>query len=326
MRTEIMLLSLFLLLLGGCSEMESVQVMVAESYMDDESLIHAYPSNRNSEYLSESIGLYMEYLLIVEDEKTFAEQVLLLKEHFLVQDEEFYFLRWRLNENATVNALIDDIRIISALQQAAETFGDSEYEKMASQLSLAISSLQKQDDAIVDFYDWSMDIPANRLTLSYLVDSEIIAETSAVLLEQLDASQVFFPEYYDVTSGQYIQGDEVHMIDQLLIALNREIRGFHSEVLLKWLKEQWDSEQKLYGRYDRESFKPNVEYESLAVYSYLHAYFIQVGEQRLAAEVLEHTQQLANNGILDNAHFFDFIHYELMLAKSQSSGSRIISE
>lgn len=308
-------LLLVLLLMGGCSEMDSVQEQVEKKYTDSDGLIHAYPETRNSEYLSESIGLYMEYLVLVEDKQNFSEQYEILKKYFLIQESGFHFIPWRLKENAATNALIDDLRIISALEKATEIFGDKEYRILADNLSHTLATVQHRDHFTVDFYDWSLAIPARRITLSYLADHQSISAESFKLLEDVDADHVFFPEYYDIATNKYVSGHEVHMIDQLLIALNREKRGQGSEIFANWLIEEWSTKQKIYGRYDRKTLESVVEYESLAVYYYLHAYFSEIGEIELMNEVSRHANEIATAETLSQAHFFDFIHYQLMLEK-----------
>lgn len=315
MKMKFVMLLLVLLVMGGCGNMESVQEQIEKNYTNADGLIHAYPTEQNSEYLSETIGLYMEYLVLVEDEENFAKQFKLLKNHFLAHENGLYFLRWRLNENAATNALIDDIRIVAALEQAAEIFSNDKYKSFADKLSEAVSSVQSQGGYTVDFYDWSLEMPAQRLTLSYLDDNGAITAESYEVLDNAKASEVFFPEYFDIAAKEYISSSEVHMIDQLLIALNREKRGQHSEPFAEWLKEEWNEEQKLCGRYGRQTLKATVDYESLAVYYYLHTYFSLLGEKELADEVFQHAKETAADGMLDNAHFFDFIHYQMLVQK-----------
>lgn len=312
MKKGILLLFL-LLMIGGCGNMESVQEQVEENYTNSDGLIHAYPQDPDSEYLSESIGLYMDYLLLAEDEKRFQEQYELLEQHFVETENGSSFVLWRLNEGAATNALIDDIRIIAALERGADLFGNQEYATMAANLSQAISTVQVHDGYTVDLYDWSFAVPAQRLTLSYLNTSEAISEKSVELLKNTDATRIFFPEYYDTSEETYLNSDEVHLIDQLLIALNREKAGQHSELFFTWVKEEWTSEHQLYGRYNRETSEPSVEYESLAVYYYLHSYLSIMGENELAAEVVQRAQDIATEDMLSGAHFFDYIHYQLLL-------------
>lgn len=315
MTMKFVMLFLVLLMMGGCGKMESVQEQVEKNYTNADGLIHAYPTEQDSEYLSETLGLYMEYLTLVEDEENFSKQVEQLKSHFLAQENGHSFIRWRLSENASTNALIDDIRIIKALEQASDIFGNEEYRTLADKLSEAVSSVQSEGSYTVDFYDWSLEMPAQRLTLSYLDDNGAITAESYEVLDNVKASEVFFPEYYDTAAERYISSNEVHMIDQLLIALNREKSGQPSEQFAEWLKEEWNRKQKLYGRYDRQTLKATVDYESLAVYYYLHAYFSTLGETELADEVFQHIKEIAADGMLDNAHFFDFIHYQMLAQK-----------
>lgn len=306
-------LLLTVLVMGGCGNMASVQEQIEQNYTDADGLLHAYPEDPNSEYLSESIGLYLEYLLLVEDEENFSAQYEILKTQFLVQDNDLHFIRWRLKENATVNALIDDIRIISALDRAAITFGNKTYSELADKLATTLSQVQTQDDILVDFYDWQLELPAERLTLSYADSHPAIPAGSFALPERQADAEVFSPEYYDTAAGKYVSSNEVHMIDQLLIALNRERRGQHSEEFATWLIEEWTQEGKLYGRYDRQTLEATVDYESLAVYAYLYEYFLSISEAELAQDVHRHTAEMATEEMLSTAHFFDFIHYQLMI-------------
>lgn len=293
--------------------MESVQEHVEKHYSTAEGLIHAYPEDQDSDYLSESVGLYLDYLLLAEDEQTFHEQYQLLKEHFVETEDDAFFVRWRLNEEASTNALIDDIRIASALERGAELFGNKKYAELAATLNKTISAVQQHEGYTVDFYDWSLSLPAERLTLSYLNKSNAISEKSIGLLKNTDDSRVFFPEYYDTAQKKYMNNEEVHLIDQLLIALNREKTGQHSGLFLSWIKEEWTSEHKLFGRYDRETRESTVDYESLAVYYYLHAYLSLMEEEAMADEVVQRAKDIATEDMLSQAHFFDYIHYELML-------------
>lgn len=290
----------------------SVQETVDAHYVNDEGVIHAYPDNRNSEYLSESLGLYLEYLLKVEDEDNFAEQVAILKDRFLVEAGGQVFIPWRLYEEANVNALIDDVRIASALESAAELFAEPAYQELSLQIVSAIEARQHQQGIAVDYYDWSYQLAGNRLTLSYLIGEMTVLPESFAMLE-MDETEVFFPEYYDFDEKQYVKSDEVHMIDQLLIAVNRFDQGLGSSGFESWLIEEWVNQGQVAGRYDRGTGKPTVEYESLAVYYYLWQYFERLGQSELAEQAVQRAESLAGEELPGDLHFFDFIHYQMMM-------------
>lgn len=290
----------------------TVQETVDSHYVNDEGVIHAYPDNRNSEYLSESLGLYLEYLLQVEDKENFAEQAEILKERFLVETGGQVFIPWRLYEEANVNALIDDVRIASALEGAAEKFAEPAYLELSQQIVSAIENRQHQKGIAVDYYDWSYQLAGNRLTLSYLIDEMAVLSESFAMLDTGD-NEVFFPEYYDFDEKRYVKSDEVHMIDQLLIALNRFDQGRESPEFESWLIEEWINQGQVAGRYDRETGKPSVDYESLAVYYYLWQYFERIDQAEYAKQAVQRAKSLAGEELLGDLHFFDYIHYQMMM-------------
>ncbi|KIL74202.1 hypothetical protein [Bacillus badius] len=296
------------------AEDNDVQKYIKKTYTDDDHLIYAYPNNPHSQYLSESIGLYMNYLLLIDDQKTFNVLVQQLKNHFFVKKENALYISWVLKENANTNALIDDVRIIAALRKGASQFGENEYAELANKLARTIERQQTADGIYVDYVDWAYNESARRVTLSYLTPDffYVLKKTvpSKEILTSLDEKKVFFPEYYDLTKRTYSYGAKIHMIDQLLIAINRENVHEPSRAFHKWIIEEWKAEGRIAGQYFRKTAEPAVEYESLAVYAYLEEYFRTTGDGQLAEEVHERSTQLVKNGILKEAHFFDYILYE----------------
>ncbi|WP_434399710.1 hypothetical protein M1Q06_11895 [Planococcus sp. 11815] len=290
----------------------TVQETIDSHYVNDEGVIHAYPDNRDSEYLSESLGLYLDYLLQVEDEESFAEQAAILKDRFLIEAGNQVFIPWRLYEEANVNALIDDVRIAAALEGAAEQFAEPAYLKLSQQIVSAIEDRQHQQGTAVDYYDWSYQLAGNRLTLSYLIEEMTVLPESFTMLDTGE-SEVFFPEFYDFDEEKYVKSGEVHMIDQLLIAVNRFDQDIESPEFESWLTEEWVNQGQLAGRYDRETGKPTVDYESLAVYYYLWQYFERIEQAEFAKQVVQRAESLAGEELPGDLHFFDFIHYQMMM-------------
>lgn len=302
---------IFLFLIVGCQG--ETQKVIEEEYTNDKGLIHAYPADLNSEYLSESIGLYMQYLLMIKDKKTFHQQYEQLTNHFIINDNDNTYITWLLFEESSVNALIDDIRIAHVLSEASDLFNQPIYQDLAENITSSIETVQVLDKTVVDFYDWSFHAASDCITLSYLSGDYHFLTPSKQLLREIDETMLFFPEYYDLKDDAFISNNEVHMIDQLLIAINRKAIGETSKNFNDWLIQEWQSNKQIYGRYDRVSYKPTVNYESLAVYYYLNTYFTSIGEVRLAEEVFNHAKDIRTKNTLDEAHFFDYIHYQMML-------------
>ncbi|MGM0897896.1 MAG: hypothetical protein ACQEV0_08350 [Bacillota bacterium] len=295
-------------------EQQGVPEGFGERYFDENGFIHAYPSAPDSQYLSESIGLYMEYLNMMEDEDKFEEQYANLMSEFVVEKDENLFVNWLIYEDATVNALIDDIRIAAALREADELFDRPEYSETADRIIETISRVQTNNGYTVDYYDWEVEFPAQRVTLSYLIDDVPEDMKADELLENVEADEVFFPEYFDVAEEEYVENDIVHMIDQLLIAINRERIGLSSDVFEEWLKTEWAEEGRLFGRYNRETQDAEVTYESLAMYFYMNEYLLAIGEDETAEEVKVRGTEMIESNADGETHFFDFIHYHLMMA------------
>lgn len=315
--TLLIIVSSMMFGIGGCAvakgQETTVQQIVSSHYVNDKGVIHAYPGDEKSEYLSESIGLYMQYLLQINDEQEFRKQVEILQNHFLVKIDGQYFVPWKLYENAKVNALIDDIRIAAVLDQAAQAFNEPDYEVLAQQIRLPIESQQHQESIAVDYYDWSYGLAGKRMTLSYLIE-ELTVNTDSFNLLKLEEDRIFFPEYYDFDEERYVASDEVHMIDQLLIAINRFDQDIPSPEFDSWLLAEWEEKGMLAGRFNRETGAPTVEYESLAVYYYLSQYFERIGNPELATEAFKQAELVIGEEVPGELHFFDFIHYQMMVA------------
>jgi len=279
-------------------------------------MIHAYPEQPNTAFLSESVGLYLEYLVQTNRKETFAQFYQAFRKQFLVQRADDVFIKWQLEKDTHVNALIDDVRIAKSLQHAAEQFKQPAYQALADQLLATISKQQKTNGFYADYFDWSISRPGNRLTLSYLTPAffEVFANRSQEksLLVQAEDGNIFFSEYYDLKKRQLVSQEIVHMVDQLLIALNRQAAGIASPHFDSWLKNEWNQHQKLYGQYSRKQKKPAVSYESLSVYHYLHMYWTKIGEKKMAAEAQQRAEEIASSS-LKHAHFFDYIHYQFLL-------------
>lgn len=284
-------------------------IVIKENYLNKSNCIQSYPGNEDEGCLSESIGLYMEYLLEEDDKKDFAKQVTVLERHFIHKENSNIFIRWNLEEDNSVNAIIDDVRIINALKNGSEQFNKRKYDKLANNLIASLDQ-SKKAGIYVDFYDWKHDESAPQITLSYITkklgDTLPESEKTIDVLKNVDTDNTFFSENYAVEEKKYSMQEEVHMVDQLLIAINRHAFGFESPNFEAWVKEEWKSDV-LYGRYDRKSLKPTVDYQSLSVYYYLNRYFTALNEDELALEVATHANQVINKENLEEVHFFDYI-------------------
>lgn len=102
----------------------SVQEYVEQNYTTKNGLIINYKNAKEPHYLAESIGLYMEYLVEVNDSAKFQNQVTLLQKNFITEDN---FIKWEVAKSTTTNAIVDDFRITEALYSASKKFKHPAY-------------------------------------------------------------------------------------------------------------------------------------------------------------------------------------------------------
>lgn len=104
-------------------------------------------------------------------------------------------------------------------------------------------------------------------------DSHYLSESIGLYMQYLKVvkhkepfqTQYIFPEYVDVEKISYEKDKEIHMIDQLLIAINRKGIGQDSPLFDKSIINEWKERGKLYGKYNRLIKNAAELYESLSV-------------------------------------------------------------
>jgi hypothetical protein len=296
-----------------------VQSVISTVYMNEKEMIKSFGREQEVQYLSESIGQYMEYLLLIKDKYEFKRQVEVLSENFLVEKDNQLFIKWQDSLETTTNASVDDLRIIEALYEGGDRFNNSAYIELADKLKHTLEIRQSVDGILVDFYDWELGDSTTNVHLSYInynglqrFDS-INIEHYQKIIEGAMGSPYFY-EIYDMENQDYQSADEktVNMIDQLLIAIQyQEITGKVPTLFDKWVKRELDSNNKLYGIYQKESLGPAVNYESSAVYALGVIYFKKIGDPNYADKLhklLMGQPPFHENPDYKNIHFFDYIY------------------
>lgn len=232
------------------------------------------------EALSESLGLWLEYGITIKDQKLFSEMAEQLRSKFMSPQGHVY---WKLDKDGvshvTTNALGDDLRIIRALLQAYELWGDQADLQLAKKINTYLMDKTRLEGYLVDFYDEAnhyysptlslvyVDVDAFKLMKKYqLMNSEDYDKYIAIL-EHMPKDTLFYPKLYEIGSGRYTYDEKVNLIDQLIVALHLGEAGMDNKPLLQFLQEQYAQHHKIYGAYNRNTLQPSVEYESPAVYA-----------------------------------------------------------
>ena len=163
---------------------------VETNYISENGLVLNFKNAQHPQYLSESIGLYMQYLLGAGDEARFRQQVNVLLENFAHFSDENLFIKWEAGEAGnlekitTVGALIDDLRIAWVLNGAAKDFKEEYYAQISDKIISAIKETMIVNERLVDFFDWHYNLPYDQLFMSYFI-IEAMEDFPAYVFEPL---------------------------------------------------------------------------------------------------------------------------------------------
>lgn len=327
MKKRLFILFTSLFLLSGCKDHESVRPIeqdpltikeeipteqfIRENLMTEDGRLHTNMTNRKEEYLSESLGLWMDYLLLKNDHAQFEQQVTILTEQFLTKD---HLVIWEINKgkSAPANAFIDDLRIVGALYKAGEQWQEPMYIKLANEMSQALVKYQVDEQLMVDFVELKSKAKGTDVTLSYLIPSgfeamkaagilskDLLEKNKDLLLDAPFSNEDLFPKAYHIPTDEYLFDAEVNMIDQFYTGYHRAKWGGDITALVDFAKTAFkEGNGKLFGRYDHQTKQPIVDYESAAVYALAILMCLEVDEETFAKELYTQMKTLqVNEGI-----------------------------
>lgn len=332
-RLLLLLLASCVLFIVGCEQKKSpvqssseTATFIDDYLIDEHGNLQTDIKENKQLYLSESVGFWLHYLLIIKDQENFDQQVRIIKEKFLLSNG---LISWQIKEGSVsqTNALIDDFRILTALYKATELWNNKAYNKLATKIAESIVQNQIQDDYFVDFFDGTA--ANNSITLSYLdplaiatlhergLISDAQFEINLNLVKQAPTQNSWFPQRYNLSNHTYEFEEGVNLIDQYYIGYHRALVGENSEQLVAFTRQKMTEQGKIYGRVNTRTQQNEVDYESPSVYALAILMLKELGEDSLAQQLLErmHTLQVTDlesafyGGYIDTkqlqTHFFD---------------------
>ncbi len=249
--------------------------------------------------LSESVGLLMLYYFERDEPEKFNTQVKILKGHFINKNG---LVKWRIRREInreTVNATIDDLRIVKALIMAAEEWGRDDYQVLAEGLSIQLlrycvieDSLKAYDspdgpEAPFVYYDFK----AMELMKQFDNDwSRLAAKNKEnILKHQVKGLPFFKDKWFSEEKG-------FPTVENLLIMMHLAEIGIKDAQSLIWLKIQL-KQQGLYSSYSIAG-KSLDNVESPAIYA-IAARIARFNNDEelyyLAIKKLKNMQNLENN-------------------------------
>lgn len=280
-----------------------------------------------NDVLSESQGILLEYAARKGRTELFER----VWDYTQTKMTEQGLMPWVMTgrNDTTVNALVDDLRIIGALQvMNRKTAGD--WKTVLNNYYDAVYIWNTQDGSPVDFYDSEYNQKADRFTLCYgdfatlsqmKTDDgrfkEIYDRTLELVLGgQISKTFPLYYSYYDYTMGKYT-GSELNMAEGLTTLLHLAEVGELPQPALQWLEQEMEKGC-IYAAYNKDG-RPAKDgyYESTAVYAIVAMIALEAGRERLAGQAVNRMEQLriredgnAQNGLFGNVdgsgiYFFD---------------------
>lgn len=311
-----MILVAFLFFTGWCVSM----VPVEKSKHPTEDFIHRMLTNDNNtlatnlqegiiqdvdlvsgrESLSETLGIMMQYAIEKNDPFLFKKQYYLLISYFMTNEG---FVYWKLDRNGlsnvSTNATVDDLRIIDSLIQAYEKWGNITYLRTSRQISGYVEAHALKNNLLVDYYDKQLDAKSDTVTLSF-IDTQALDSMSKYNFTDLNLSKQmkhvlakapskngFYAKSFNIDKSIYLFDEEVNMIDQVLVALNRTKIGMDEHAYTHFLEKEFARHGKLFGKYNRKLAEPSVVYESPALYALVILFLLENGESEFAVKLYD---------------------------------------
>lgn len=217
------------------------------------------------EILSESAGLYLCYSASRERKADFYD--VLGKTRAYLNNGALFSYRYtpKTHEKASMNASIDDLRLIRALFKGAVIFQDDALQKETMRYGARFVKTNIKEDQLTDFYDSKTKVQAQYITLCYIdLDALKLLPMADQQKEDLLKKQKKilangylsddFPLYktrYDYKKKAYTDSEEINVIESLLTILHLSKESLEDPRSIEFLKKQV-AMGSLYSRYDKE--------------------------------------------------------------------------
>lgn len=120
------------------------------------------------EMLSESAGLMMRYKALTQQKAAFEEEWTRAKQTFNMETAFSYRFSPKLQKRYTLNAAVDDLRIIRALYEAGDVFQNEGYKQEAESFGMRFYEHNVKNGYLYDFYDETYKITNDFITLCYI--------------------------------------------------------------------------------------------------------------------------------------------------------------
>ncbi|GGA10872.1 hypothetical protein GCM10008018_65170 [Paenibacillus marchantiophytorum] len=230
------------------------------------------------EVLSESAGLLMRYYALTGQKERFDEQWQLVKQTFDLSTGFSYRYSPKLQKKFTLNASVDDLRIIRALAEASLMFHTDGYKAELEAYGKRFYQNNIANDQLYDFYDETYKMRNTFITLCYIDTLSLkLLEVPKANKSNLESNMLkiakegylsdefpFYQTRYDYKTRAY-QSENINTVESLLTILNLAEVGQQKDASIQFVKEQVKAGT-LVGQYSVEG-KPLNDVRSTAIYA-----------------------------------------------------------
>lgn len=248
--------------------------------------------------LSESSGLWLRHLVLSGTQEQFDDFYRQTKKQFYAKGQFTY----RINADGTkssVNASIDDMRIICSLIEAKQRFKDPKYEKEIQKLVSTFKKQSIQDGMLVDFYDVESKKPAHEISLYYLNIKEMgyIYKVANLPVKDLEfqyrilkngyiSNQLpLYHTKYNYNTGKYEDNKQINIIESLLSVLYLSEIGQAKEESIQFIKTAVTTGT-LYNSYNLKG-EPVDKSQSAASYAIAAMIGKEIGDDQLYQQAIK---------------------------------------
>lgn len=246
------------------------------------------------ETLSESAGLLLRYYALSGQRAAFDAEWERTKRTFDSTSGFSYRYSPLLGKKYPLNAAVDDLRIIRALYEAAQKFGEAGYAREADGYGRRFLENNVKNGRLYDFYDETYRKTNDFITLCYIDfrtlrllpdDDKTKEERERSLLAIVRGGYLgddfpFYETRYTYDTGDYSDHDgAIGTVESLLTVLElAEVRQ-HNPASIRYVKERVAAGA-LYGQYTRTG-EPANDVQSTAIYALAAMIGSELGDKAL---------------------------------------------
>ena len=230
--------------------------------------------------LSESEGLMLLYYLERDDKEGFNKTFEYIKNNMLLSNG---LISWRVDgdKRSAVSATIDDLRIIKALIMGGEKWNNLKYRYYAIEMANGVYRKLRTENLLVDFNDGQTN--SDKVTLCYIdlealqylnnIDfkwKSIRVESEKILNGGFISNKVpLYRKYYDIKTKKYDNDENVDMLLNTIILLDKAEVGQNISESLNWIIDKFKTDGAIYVSYNDATGERTSDIQSTSIYANL---------------------------------------------------------